>query len=242
MEKTTMKVLRYFVVSALALLVFSPPASAITLCAGATDRNCFTGKFGLVNIPGDPKHKLLEADFGYVDPNGVGWQTNKGTQTDGASIPPLLQPFVGSPWEDDYIRAAVIHDWYCDRHVRAWKATHQVFYNAMIASGLNVAKAKLMFYAVSAFGPSWGFTIPGTKCSGTKNCIQTVGNDSVFVKIPAQFDDLSNTAELKAMEAAIELAEPKGGLSLDELMAVANKAHPKLNLLDAPASGGGVTK
>jgi hypothetical protein len=237
-----MKNLGYLGVSALALLLFNPPASAISLCAADTDRNCFTGKFGLVDIPGDPKYKLLEADFGYIDPAGVGWQTNKGTRTDGATIPPLLQPFVGSPWEDGYIRAAVIHDWYCDHTVRGWKTTHRVFYNAMIASGLDVTKAKLMFYAVYAFGPTWGYPDPGTKCSATKNCIQTVGSGSVFVKIPAQFHDLSNTAELKAMEAAIKLSEPKGGLSLDELMAVADKAHPKQDLLDAPASGGGATK
>lgn len=236
-----MNILGYLVVGSLALLASGAPASAISFCKTDTDRDCFTGKFGLIDIPGDPKHKRLEADFGYIDPNGVGWQTNKDAETDGASIPPLLQPFVGSPWEDGYIRAAVIHDWYCDRHVRAWKATHQVFYNAMIASGLDVPKAKLMFYAVYAFGPSWGFTIPGTKCSGTKNCIQTVGNVSVFVQIPAQFDDLNNRGELKAMEATIELAESKGGLSLDELMAVADKAHPRQDLLDT-APGGGVVQ
>lgn len=233
-----MKILGYFIVGSLALLVSGVPASAISFCKTDTDRNCFTGKFGLDEIPGDPQHKRLEADFGYIDPTGVGWQTNKGAETDGASIPPLLQPFVGSPWEDGYIRAAVIHDWYCDRHVRAWKATHQVFYDVMIASGLKISKAKLMFYAVYAFGPSWGYTIPGTKCSGTKDCIQTVGNSSVFVQIPAQFDNFSNTAELKAMEATIELTESKGGLSLDELMAVADKAHPRQDLLDSPPSGG----
>ncbi len=220
------------------LVAHSMPASAVTFCKNNQDRNCFTGQFGLVEIPGDPKHRLLEADFGYVDQSGVGWQTNKGEPTDGASIPPLLQPFVGSPWEDGYIRAAVIHDWYCDHHVRAWRDTHRVFYNALLAGGLDKTKAKLMFYAVYAFGPSWGYTIPGHKCSETDNCIQTVGKDSVFVMLPGRYDDLGATAELKAMQAAIELTEPKGGLSLDELMAVADKAHPKQDLLDSPPAGG----
>jgi len=40
------------------------------------------------------------------------------------------------------------------------------------------------------------------------------------------------------MEATIELTESKGGLSLDELMAVADKAHPRQDLLDSPPSGG----
>jgi hypothetical protein len=39
------------------------------------------------------------------------------------------------------------------------------------------------------------------------------------------------------MEATIELTESKGGLSLDELMAVADKAHPRQDLLDSPPSG-----
>lgn len=220
------------------LLLSGSAASAVTFCQNAGDRNCFTGKFGLVDVPGDPQHKLLEDDFGYVDPSGLGWQTNKGTKTDGASIPPLLQPFVGSPWEDGYIRAAVIHDWYCDRHVRTWKETHRVFYNAMIASGLSASKAKLMFYAVYSFGPSWGYLQPGTRCAGTQNCIQTTGNDSVFVQRPAQYNDLKNVDELKAMEAAIELTEANGGFSLDQLTAIADKAHPKQPLLDtAPSTG-----
>jgi hypothetical protein len=111
----------------------------------------------------------------------------------------------------------------------------------MIASGLSIAKAKLLFYAVYAFGPSWGYTIPGTDCSATPNCVQTVGNASVFVQKLGQFSDLSNAAELKAMEATIELAESKGGLSLDDLIEVADKAHPKQALLDSPPNGG-VTK
>jgi hypothetical protein len=216
------------------LIAFSSQASNASFCKSTQDRNCFTGTFGLVSIPGDPKQKLLESDFGYIDSSGTGWQTNKGTKTDGASIPPLLQPFVGSPWEDGYIRAAVIHDWYCDRHVRSWKATHKVFYSAMIASGLESRKAKLMFYAVYAFGPRWGYLIPGTPCKATYNCIQV--KDPVFIQIPSKLDDVSNTSELKAIETMIELTEVKGGLSLEELMTVADKAHPKQDLLDTSSS------
>ncbi|MGX7744007.1 DUF1353 domain-containing protein [Rhodopseudomonas parapalustris] len=220
------------------ILLATGDASAITLCKATSDRNCFTGTFGLVDIAGDPGHKLLAADFGFVDPEGLGWQTNKDAKTDGASIPPLLQPFVGSPWEDGYIRAAVIHDWYCDRHVRAWRKTHRVFYDAMRASGLNEAKAKLLFYAVYAFGPRWGYLVPGTKCPGTQNCIQMTGKEAVFVQMPAALDNLAGAEELKAMETAIELSETHGGFSLDQLMAIADRAHPKQTLLDTAPSAG----
>lgn len=223
---------------ALIALLGSSSALAETYCKTAQDRDCFTGKFSLVDIPGNPQRKLLGADFGYVDRNGVGWQTNKGAETDGASIPPLLQPFVGSPWEDGYIRAAVIHDWYCDRHVRSWQDTHLVFYNAMLASGLNVAKAKLMFYAVYSFGPRWGYLVPGTPCSGIKNCIQNVGKEPVLVQIPAQYNDINHISELKAVEALIERAEQNNGLSIDELMAIADKAHPGQDLKATSPKGG----
>ena len=230
-----MKIAISIIFSSMILIAFSSQASDAR-CKSTQDRNCFTGTFGLVNLPGEPKQKLLEADFGYIDSSGIGWQTNKGTKTDGASIPVLLQAFVGSPWEDGYIRAAVIHDWYCDRNVRPWKATHKVFYSAMIASGLESRKAKLMFYAVYAFGPRWGYLIPGTPCKATDNCIQA--KDSVFIQIPSKLDDISNTSELKAIEAMIEVTETKGGLSLEELMAVADRAHPKQDLLDTSSSGG----
>ncbi len=233
-----MRGIKTLVASIFVTILGAGTASAVTFCKSEKERNCFTGKFGLVEIPGDPKHKLLEADFGFVDGHGVGWQTNKGARTDGASIPPLLQPFVGGPWEEGYIRAAVIHDWYCDRHVYGWKETHRVFYDAMIASGLNLAKAKLMFYAVYSFGPTWGYPEPGTTCVGTPNCIQTVGPNAVFVKVPDQYGDLSKSAELKAMEAAIEFAEPNGGFSLDQLMEIADKAHPRQTLRNtAPSKG-----
>lgn len=236
-----MRTAMLLVTTALCVAVSVSDGLATSVCLTSTDHNCFTGNFGLVDILGDPQHKLLKEDFGYIDPDGLGWQTNKGTKTDGASIPPLLQTFVGSPWEDGYIRAAVIHDWYCDRHVRPFKATHRVFYNALIASGLNAAKAKLIFYAVYTFGPSWGYPEPGKKCSITENCIQMTENGAPFIERPDRYSDLTNISELKALDAVIEVAELTDGLSLEQLMAIADKTHPKLPLLDsAPTTG--VTK
>ena len=237
----TMKTAYFSAFCVFGLLIGAVDASAITFCKNATDRDCFTGSFGLVDKQGDPHHKLLLADFGYVDPGGAGWQTNKGAETDGASIPPLLQPFVGTSWEEGYIRAAVIHDWYCDRHVRSWKETHRVFYDAMVASGLKKAKAKLLFYAVYAFGPRWGYIAPGTKCEAGTNCIQTTG--SVWVQMPSQYNDITGSQELKAMEATIDLTEGSNdGLSLDQLMAIADRSHPRQSLLTNPPTAGGATK
>lgn len=213
-----------------AAILAAGPANAVTFCKSDKDRNCFTGKFELVDVPGDAEHKRLAHDFGFVDPKGVGWQTNKGDRTDGASIPKLLQPAVGSPWRDEYIRAAVIHDRYCDedklRNVRSWRATHRVFYDAMIAAEMSPAKAKLMYYAVYAFGPKWGWPEPGKPCKGTANCIQVTGSESVFISKLARYDDPGMEAELKAVGHLIDAAEPAGGLSIADLERAADAAHP----------------
>lgn len=39
------------------------------------------------------------------------WSVPEGFNTDGASIPPLLWPVIGSPFRPRFVRAAVLHDW-----------------------------------------------------------------------------------------------------------------------------------
>lgn len=233
-----MTFLRILLLAILIAPFASAQGQAFTVCKGDGDRNCFTGRFGLTDIPGDPAHKLIAHDFGFLDSKGVGWQTNAGAKTDGASIPPLLRPLVGSPWEEDYIRAAVIHDWYCVRRVQTWQDTHRVFYDAMLASGMKPAKAKLMFYAVYAFGPIWGWPTGGQTCSVTPNCTQSTFAGQPYVVVPDSYGDLKNQAELRAMEAVIDLAETGAGFSPEQLMAIADKAHPKPDLSGKPRATG----
>lgn len=116
----------------------------------------------------------LGEDFGYVDPNGVGWQAKKDDNTDGASIPSWAQPLVGKPFEPSYIKAAVIHDHYCDRHVRPWRDTHRVFFDALVSSGVDSQLAGILYGAVYLGGPRWRETIPGVGCPIGKICTSTV--------------------------------------------------------------------
>src|SRR5262245_5519353 len=88
----------------------------------------------------------LVYDFGYIDPNRLGWQAKAGLKTDGASIPSWATPIIGGPWEEQFVGAAVIHDHYCIRTVRTRRATHRMFYDALI--GIIRAKALAMYYAV----------------------------------------------------------------------------------------------
>jgi hypothetical protein len=103
----------------------------------------------------DGRNMRLEQPFGYVDPKGQAWDVPAGTETDGASIPRVLwvthPPFTGK-----YRAAAVVHDYYCQTKSRDWKATHEVFYHAMRAAGVEDKTAKVMYAAVYYFGPRWG--------------------------------------------------------------------------------------
>jgi hypothetical protein len=116
----------------------------------------------------------LEEEFGYVDAANVGWVAKKGLLTDGASIPPWAQPIVGGPFEKAFIKAAVIHDHYCDRHVRPWRQTHRVFYDALLASGVSKSKAGIMYFAILVGGPKWVKLIKGKPCALGFSCINNV--------------------------------------------------------------------
>ncbi|WP_324133575.1 DUF1353 domain-containing protein [Bosea sp. (in: a-proteobacteria)] len=118
----------------------------------------------------------LVHDFGFIDGNGVGWQAKAGLKTDGASIPSLAQPFIGGPWDADFVKAAVLHDHYCIRTVRPRTATHRMFYNALIESGVSKVKASTMYYAVMVGSHMWIDLMEGQQCSGgMKNCVQNTG-------------------------------------------------------------------
>ncbi|WP_159726884.1 DUF1353 domain-containing protein [Methylosinus sp. Ce-a6] len=174
---------------------------------------------------------IIKSDFRYKDPNGLEWLTKTGDKTDGASIPPWAQPFVGQPFEKQFLKAAVIHDHYCDRHVRPWRQTHRVFYDALVESGLDIAKAKLMYYAVYLGGPKWVELIPGKPCGG--NCIFKYKNDAlvggpgsanVEMARASQYDDPNFIAELKEAENLIAASGNK--ISLDDLERRAKEKKP----------------
>jgi Protein of unknown function (DUF1353) len=46
----------------------------------------------------------IKSDFKYKDPNNVEWLTQAGAKKDGASIPTWAQPFIGQPFDKDFIK------------------------------------------------------------------------------------------------------------------------------------------
>ena len=99
----------------------------------------------------------LFPSFSYVDPLGVRWKVPKGTKTDGASVPrwawSVFPPFAGK-----HLKAAVVHDYYCQVKNKPWAAVHRVFYDALKTAGVDWLSAKTMYAAVYRFGPKW---LPG---------------------------------------------------------------------------------
>ncbi|RWN27582.1 DUF1353 domain-containing protein [Mesorhizobium sp.] len=171
----------------------------------------------------------LGQEFGYVDPLGIGWQARKGLQTDGASIPPWARPLVGGAFEPAFIKAAIIHDHYCDRRVRPWRQTHRVFYNALLESGVESGKAGIMYFAVLVGGPKWAKLVKGKPCPVGQNCINAlevsasvpesalaIGTEGgLFVSRAPQYDT-EHFAELMR-EKVPELEKQSATLTVEEV-------------------------
>lgn len=98
--------------------------------------------------------RLLEP-FSYVDPDGTEWLAPADSTIDGASIPRSLWSLIGGPYEGKYRRASVVHDVACEVRRRPWRTTHRMFYLACRAGGLDSLDAKVMYGAVTLFGPRW---------------------------------------------------------------------------------------
>lgn len=209
----------------------------------------FSGKFEL-GPPGCEDKGLctLTYDLRFKDPKGVEWLAAAKDQTDGASIPTWAQSFIGKPFEKLFIKAAVIHDHYCERHVRPWRATHRVFYDGLIDQGVDAAKAKLMYYAVYLGGPKWVDLIPGKSCG--KNCLfqfeTGVAGQSNAVKAsimtrPATYGQPGFVAELQNVEKLIN--ENGSKIDLDFLEKRAENLRPTdfyYQHGDKVAIGGGI--
>jgi hypothetical protein len=192
----------------------------------------------------------LKLDFRYKDPNGVEWVTKAGDKTDGASIPPWAQPFVGQPFDKLFLKAAVIHDHYCDRHVRPWRQTHRVFFDALLETGVDLAKAKLMYYAVYLAGPKWVELIPGKPCGGPGgDCIFKVDIDAqiggktpstLVITRKSQYGDPDLPGDLREVEKLIAEQGDKVDLNYLEQRAQRKRPNDYFYLRGNTASIGGL--
>lgn len=175
----------------------------------------FEGDF-LVTLLQDGRNIRLESDLLFVDPNDVHWAAPKGAVVDGASIPKGFWSIVGGPLEGKYRNASIIHDWFCDKRTRTWQATHRVFYDGMIASGVGIAQAKLMYYAVLWGGPRWE-----ERVSANTN----LSAGGAFGMAPAG-------GPPRMIKKTVPIASPGGGKSMAEQAAAAEKLRALIDAQD----------
>lgn len=161
----------------------------------------------------------------FRDSAGLVWEAMAGLVTDGASIPGVFQPFIGSPFDHRFIKAAIVHDHYCDRHVRPWRKTHRVFYEALIDQGVSVAKAKTMYLGVLVGGPKWIRLIPGSKCGpNCVNALKSATGVSGYRSRPADYSFPGLSVAMQETHAQL-LINPES-LSLDQLDERARQFRP----------------
>jgi Protein of unknown function (DUF1353) len=112
---------------------------------------------------GEPKTKWLKdgrdmellEDFVFIDSNSRAWTAEKGCTVNGASIPRAFWSIVGGPFEGQYRNASIVHDAECVRKTAQSVDVHRMFYDACRCGGVPEQKAKLLYWAVANYGPSW---------------------------------------------------------------------------------------
>jgi len=160
----------------------------------------------------------------FTETDGTGWEAKAGLKTDGATIPFWAQPFIGKPYDKSFLKAAVVHDHYSDRHVRPWRQTHRAFYKMLRSMEVPEIKSKVMYYAVFIGGPKWIKLVPGNNC-GSKclNKFNRLGASEKYLSEPESYSRLSDISErLKRMESVLVEKD----LSLDEIDNVAISESP----------------
>lgn len=128
-------------------------------CPAGSEWGCFKRPLvfqeGFIHEPGQSERRITAEPFGYVDRWGTHWDIPTGYVTDGASIPEAFKPFIGGSWTEQYVRAAVLHDFYIRRVTSSAQSVHRLFLHALLASGVAPDRARLMHKAVVTFGPDW---------------------------------------------------------------------------------------
>lgn len=175
------------------MLVCLATISAILLASSATFSQEFFGEFSegpagsFVRSEPRPVFKLSNK-FEFMDPNGLSWAVPKDVEVDGASIPEAFWSFIGGPFSGNYLKASVVHDYYCELKRRTAHDTHRNFYYGMRAEGVSNWQAKLMYWAVSAFGPRWTLErriVQQRTCTADGICSITPTRTTQLVSAPA---------------------------------------------------------
>lgn len=75
--------------------------------------------------------------------------------SDGASIPRIAWRTIGHPFDDRWMRSALVHDIRCSFRVGTWQDTLAMFDECMRVEGNDGWRRTWMVRAVRWFGPRW---------------------------------------------------------------------------------------
>lgn len=191
----------------------------------------------------DGRQMRLASPLTYISSSGVVWKAPEGAVIDGASIPKFAWSIIGGPFEGKYRNASVIHDVACKEKTRTWRAAHKVFYTGMLASGVDMTLAKIMYGAVYHFGPRWdvkvaleGISLPNAqteinkvlaKHGSTAYTVQmntrgyatadSGGQSSALVDIDLKLVDLDRKHLTEASFTELETAIRTRDISIEEI-------------------------
>lgn len=96
-----------------------------------------------------------DTDLVFVRYNGERIAALAGLEFDGASIPPIAWPLIGSPFTGKFRKAAVIHDTLCQLKDRPARECHRLFYEMARSLGVGRFRAALMYRALVLGGSKW---------------------------------------------------------------------------------------
>ena len=150
-----------------------------------------------IDGPDRPLYRL-DAPFTYRDPNGLEWTAPAGEVVDGASIPKPAWSLVGGPFSGKYLKAAIIHDYYCCAKSREYHSTHHAFWLGMLAAGIGRVQANMMWAAVRFAGPEQWVVDPDAD--------PPVPCKSIANAVPTAFESVPEETQAKAVAKMIAMA------------------------------------
>lgn len=159
----------------------------------------------------DELKELVDKNLLFTDYEGIRWIAPKGTLTDGASVPRLALPITDGRWSREFLKAAVVHDAYCQKEneticpdqyqKQPWQKVHKMFYDACLAGGTQPLTAKIMYAAVWIGGPRWDDPKRDQRQGLSRDAL-TLGFTGVRVWIK------QNDPTIEAIEADLKRREP----------------------------------
>ena len=147
-----------------------------------------------------PSLRVVE-DFGFRQAKGKVWKVRRGEVFDGKGMPPMLGDLVGSPFEGNFRKSAMVYESATQRRTEKWDEAQRMFFEAAVAEGVAQPDAKVLYLLLAIQGSRW--EVPGSRCFGSCHGISG----------PLEWRPVVNEATTADLVTWVRTADPK----LDEI-------------------------